>query len=356
MVKKNVELWKVAFSPKQALEILKTRRIPMSHRSQEPKNAVFAYLQETVDFVKHFGDPSNIWVVFTVPEDEVFIGDLRLEDTPQYSDSFMPYTQYRERQKRYLEPEALVLHEITVDEVKVYDRQTLNQLTIGDIEKRAEKDMVGIKDEDNISCEATLEAAAELIAERCSIGGKQYPPGIKLSEKEERKLKRGDIIALRELGVDMVGYEIGTTIIHPIHSDKKDEISSFLKERGITFSLVPHSLVLRAWNAGGIDISIEDERMVLKKGKREQQPKEHILLVSTKGESCEACTVVTDYIKNAIAKDIVRVIEITDEAATEIIKEVFGKADYEYPAYVIKEGEEYKKGDLRDLLVQFGED
>lgn len=221
-------------------------------------------------------------------------------------------------------------------------------------------------EEQGPSCSATLQAAAELISERCG-GGFGLVSGVKLTTDEIGKLTAKDIKKLEQLGMGFVtGIAAVETmsVIYPIY-EKAAEVYAFLDDKGIVYEKVPHVLVestpplIKQIDRGDIDISIEDGRMVLKKGKEEGDSK-NILLVSTdtsEKDRCDACIAVMDYIKTAIEQGKVRTVDINSKEGKAIIKAIFGDADFEYPSYIIQDTfGGYTKGDLKELLVEFGED
>lgn len=84
---------------------------------------------------------------------------------------------------------------------------------------------------------------------------------------------------------------------------------------------------------------------------------ERILLVSKRLEVCDACEAVIDFVSNAIASDKVTVVDIADSRGVKIAGALYkGKPDFLIPAYIIKEGDRYSEGDLKDLMVEYGND
>ena len=76
--------------------------------------------------------------------------------------------------------------------------------------------------------------------------------------------------------------------------------------------------------------------------------KEHIVVVSRK---CPACIMVLHSIRWAVESGLVKVIYQDSEEFEKLSKEVQIK---EVPSYLIKEGGEYRKMDLVELLYLFG--
>jgi len=127
-----IELWHIA-SSKKALEVFDSGLIPLSHRDQEPKKRVFAYDEETARSVSKYGEPSDIWITFVVPKIDVWVGDLRLEGSPEYKDSLLPYVRY-EYGKKYEEAEMMVSHPVKAK--GFYERRTFKPVNRGEIEGR----------------------------------------------------------------------------------------------------------------------------------------------------------------------------------------------------------------------------
>jgi len=136
----NVNLWHVASACK-VLRIMETDEIPLSHREQEPQDMVFAYLEDTAKWVSSYGDPSDVWVVFSIPKEDVLIGDLHAEGRSRYEKTLVPLVEYERRVFfRYREPEAMVSYPIKVDSsTKYLDRRTLKQLSKNEISKRCKE-------------------------------------------------------------------------------------------------------------------------------------------------------------------------------------------------------------------------
>ena len=96
---------------------------------------------------------------------------------------------------------------------------------------------------------------------------------------------------------------------------------------------------------------------VKEKKKTEEGAEEKILLVSAKLEVCPACTTVTEFIAKAITAGKVRVIDIADEEGLKIAETLYkGKKDFAVPAYIIVKDDKYTEGDLRDLMVEVGDE
>jgi hypothetical protein len=202
------------------------------------------------------------------------------------------------------------------------------------------------------SCLATLNAAAELLAERCSgefrLPDLRQAPGVLVRTSELKKLGEADRDKLSEQTILNMPARAARVII-PIVGDP-EEVYRFLEEHGVAFdkitTLVTEYAVDEKWL-----VDIEGK---VKEPSRLPPPTKRILLVSTKGaEQCEACTAVMDFIKGAIESGKVQVLDMNDEAALPIIASVFGNEEFDIPMYLIAEDGKYTIGDLRDLLVEF---
>ena len=128
----SVELWHVS-SPEKALKVMDSGFILLAHREQEPRDRVFAYDKETALYVSKYGNPKDVWITFEVPEVAVWVGDLSLENTPEYPDSYMPYLKYKHMRK-YEEAEMMVSY--PVKPKYYYDRRTFKPLSRKEIEER----------------------------------------------------------------------------------------------------------------------------------------------------------------------------------------------------------------------------
>jgi len=202
-------------------------------------------------------------------------------------------------------------------------------------------------------CLATLEAAAELIGERCSLlNSVVFTEGVKLSAKMERSLTEENVTELAKLGMNLVGFAQAKSVVYPVFGNNKEQVYNYLKEEGIEFQIVP-TMVGRAWAPDEVGKAQPEAKAEVEKAPATGI--EHILLISTKIETCDACTTVTEFIKGAIDDRKVRVIDISDGEAAEIIEKVFSNEDFEYPAYIIKRGDTYKKGDLQELMFEMSE-
>ena len=129
----SVELWHVA-SPRKALNVLDTGYIPLAHREQTPQDGVFAYDKETAEYVSKHGDPKDVWIIFEVPEVDVWVGDIDLEGTPEYQGSYVPYVKYKYAPRRYNEAEMMVPYPVKAK--GYYDRRTFIPLSREEIEAR----------------------------------------------------------------------------------------------------------------------------------------------------------------------------------------------------------------------------
>jgi len=108
--------------------------IPLAYREQEPRSRVFAYDKETAEYVSKYGDAKDVWVTFEVPEMDVWVGDLELEGTSEYSKFYMPYILYKKQGNRYKEAEMLVSYQVKAK--GYYDRRTFKPLSRENIIER----------------------------------------------------------------------------------------------------------------------------------------------------------------------------------------------------------------------------
>lgn len=105
-------------------------------------------------------------------------------------------------------------------------------------------------------------------------------------------------------------------------------------------------------------INLEELLSKAKENKKtEKGAEEKILLVSAKLDVCPACTTVTEFIAKAIADGKVRVIDIADEEGLKIAETLYkGKKDFAVPAYITVKDDKYIEGDLKDLMVEVGDE
>lgn len=134
--KKRHKIWTNPDSSACFISPVVKKRSRLSHREQEPQDAVFAYLKETALRIKEFHEPSDVAIEFQVPVEDVTVGDLHAEGGPQYKATLKPLKDYLYWvTERYYEEECLVFHPVR-NIIGYYDARTFKPLTEAELLKR----------------------------------------------------------------------------------------------------------------------------------------------------------------------------------------------------------------------------
>lgn len=109
-------------------EGIKKSKTSCKDETKERENAVFAYDLETLKEIAKYGKLDDKVIEFEVDSKEVYVGDLRLECTKKYKNTWMRFDEYKKlkdlRIKKHIEPEMVIPKDISKEKIiSIKDRK-----------------------------------------------------------------------------------------------------------------------------------------------------------------------------------------------------------------------------------------